>query len=229
MSETDCPICQTDLKTDAYLKVSEDAEVNDLVFRLKCGHAFHNGCLCRALRTDPHCPVCRSSEGPNVDFDILVDETGNVVMRMDEEAESSFLTEFVGGVASMVNCFRHIDADKDVQAQRARANTAHRKYRKCEIDISRARKRLIDDALTKLRDTRRDVFDKESSKYRRVLRDLRQAETLAAQRFVGGRSDISVDESEELYRQIEESTSLRSRANNDGTFGPMKSRFWTHG
>lgn len=227
MSENDCPICQSDLQTESYKKVTEDSEVSDLVFRLKCGHAFHNGCLCRALRTDSHCPVCRSSEPAAVDFNIVVDEAGNMVMRIEDQ-QDAVMTEFVAGVASIVNCFGHIDADNEVQKIRALANKAHKRYRKCEVEISRTRKRLIDDALAKLRAQRIDAYDKEASKYRKVLRLLRQTEIKSAQRFIGGRSDISIEDAEELYKGIEESTSLRARANNEGTFGPMKSRFWTH-
>lgn len=226
MAETDCPICQSELGAPAYVKSTEDSEVNEVVFRLKCGHAFHNGCLCRALRTEGHCPVCRSSDRQEFDIQLRVDETGNVVLNMDQE-EPNF-TSMVTGVVGMVNCMRHIDADAKVQEERARANKAHRIYRKCEIDISKSRKKLIDGALSQLRREKKPLYDKEATKYRRSLRQLREVEIQSAQRFIGGRSDISVEEAEELYKCIEESTSLRSRADNSGSFGPMKSRFWTH-
>lgn len=225
MSETDCPICHVDLGAPSYVKVTEDSEVNELVFRLKCGHAFHNGCLCRALRTDAHCPVCRNSEPQTEEFNFTVDESGNITM---EQEAPEFIATFLGGVNSMVHCMRHVDDDPDVQVERARANRAHKAYRKCEIDVSRARKRLIDKALNELRSAKRDTYDTASSKYRKTLRRLRLVEITSAQRFVGGRTDISVEDAEELYKCIEESTSIRTRANNNGAFGPLKNRFWTH-
>jgi hypothetical protein len=151
-------------------------------------------------------------------------------MQMEDQEEApDALSSFVGGLTGMVNVLRHIDADTDVQKERQRANIAHRKYRACEVSISRARKRYIDDALASFRAKRRDEYDDQANKYKRVLRTLRATEIKSAQRFIGGRSDVSIQDAEELYRQIEDSTSLRTRADNDGTFGPLKSRFWTHG
>jgi hypothetical protein len=123
---------------------------------------------------------------------------------------------------------RFIDADNTVQQQRARANKAHKEYRRCEREVTKSRKRHIDKALDNLRHEMGEHYEKQSSKYRRVLRDLRASEIRCAQMFLGGRSDVSIDDARSLYETIEESTNIRTRANNNGAFGPMKSRFWSH-
>lgn len=68
---SDCPICAEPLgeaQSDIAHFQSEcdkDSDVNSKVFRLSCGHAYHNACLVRHLRTHRECPTCRgvSDEG----------------------------------------------------------------------------------------------------------------------------------------------------------------------
>ena len=82
---TRCPMCRRSLTDDDYLKSEinhkidinvntvppqdemcsiclEDAKDNDRWGHLKCGHAFHEGCVSTWLNKNPTCPMCRAKQ-----------------------------------------------------------------------------------------------------------------------------------------------------------------------
>lgn len=90
-TRTQCAICFESLgpSLEAYVKdTTEDIDVCENVFRLKCGHAFHTNCVVRSLRMTPQCPSCRSSNenhvSANVDVRRILGTLSNVLdMELD--------------------------------------------------------------------------------------------------------------------------------------------------
>jgi uncharacterized protein (DUF433 family) len=160
----DCAICRTDLGTLAFEKCSSDQEVTDLVFRLKCGHAFHNGCLCRALRAQESCPSCRETKNTDTarEFEFQVGTDGNIIITVPQDAEADGpINNFVTGIRDVMAVNVFIDRSSEVQSARAAANKAHRRYRAAEASIMNRRCELIKDALQRLGHEKRDFFNKE--------------------------------------------------------------------
>jgi len=224
--DRECAICQTDLGAKAYIKVTSDLEVSETVFRLKCGHAFHNGCLCRALRNDAKCPSCRtSSDEPDSarDFQFTVGSDGNIVITIPETTQEA--PEFVSGVRDIYNANAFIDRNTEVQRARADANKALRRYRAAEIEITNRRRQLISGALRRLRDECRDTFNKEKRIYLNSLRFLRSKEKEIGLKYVENNS-LGDDIKNDIILMVDETTDIKTRASSD--FGPLKTRFWTH-
>lgn len=228
-ADSDCAICRTDLGFLAFEKCSSDQEVSDLVFRLKCGHAFHNGCLCRALRGQDSCPTCRESKTEEVrEFEFQVGSDGNIVITVPQDGEADGpINNFVTGIRDVMAVNVYIDRNSKVQAARSAANKAHRRYRAAEKSIMNRRCELIKDALQRLGHEKRDFFNKEKSMYLYKLKDLRLSEKEAAKRYI---EDHPETESalDDVMSMIDESTSIKARADNQNTLGPLKTRFWTH-
>lgn len=225
--DTECAICQTDLGLAAFVKGhKEDSEESETVFRLNCGHAFHTTCLCRSLRCeDTSCPSCRSKKSETErEFRFSVGQDGNIVITLPQDSAEDE-PEFIAGVRDIYAINTVLDKNDGIQVMRARANRAHKRYREAELSIVKRRRSLVDGALRRLRDETRDTFNKEKRIYLNSLRLLRNKEKDIALKYIEDH-DLN-DVKDDIIEMINDSTDIKTRAHN--SFGPLKTRFWTHG
>ena len=215
----ECQICQTDLGVLNYEPgLTEDIDVSDSVFRLKCGHAFHTSCVCRSLRRTAACPVCRS--GTSSVGEIFV-EDGNLMFTWNgTEDETGTVENVVEGNSDAVVAILNLsDKDQRTQKQRAAVNRAIRRYRVHEIQTKRYRRTLIREALDALRDRFRNEHDKHLRSVRRELAKLRRTEAAV----VGPANMVTLEQS--FPNRFEAEIHLGATLDD---FGPLKHRFWHH-
>ena len=220
---TDCAICHTTLGFPDFLLCEEDREESPDVFRLRCGHAFHNGCLCRSLRNDSSCPMCRGLSENSVTEDtnqlrIIVDADGLLTIRtegtQEDVAETTFNLEEARQVTENLTAVGQIFA---VQQARARVNEATREYRKIEHTLFRVRASALCTAIYDFRRTWRDPFQKVRRNLRRKLKSLKKVETAEVLKLMP-----HVDLSAYINYDVE------PHVGNKDTFGPLKHSFWKH-
>jgi len=219
----DCPICKCDLGFPDFVASSEDHEESEQVFRLKCGHAFHNACLCRALRTDHGCPMCRGTlEETAADgitnMQIVVDADGLLTLQTVQTEPDVAETTFDLAEARRVNeALTAVGSVTSVQKARFKVNKATRKYRLLEHSLFKERATTLRKALDDFRDKHRNVFDKERRNLKRTLRSLRHIETAEVAKVLN-----DVDLSSYINYEV------GAHVGNNETFGPLKHSFWKH-
>ena len=233
-SEFDCPICKTDLGSiKAFVAPTfdaEDQEVSAEVFRLRCGHAYHNGCLCRALRSQAGCPTCRQAPTSASAYDnwtLTIDESGVAVMRLSAEepadgwpqgAEAAYElpVDELPRVHALMDALDAVRATQPIQQLRRHVNSERRKYKALETELTNARATKMRDAARQFRAARHAEYKAARSAYARALKRLKKAELAQlakidqsfrddADRFAGDQWDI---EPRLAY------------------FGPHKRKFW---
>jgi hypothetical protein len=222
----DCAICHSTLGfADFVHGCEEDREESPEVFRLRCGHAFHNGCLCRSLRNDAGCPMCRGTltvVAANVEeqqLRIVVDADGLLTIRtedVEEEdiAETTFNLEEARVVSESLNTVGRISY---VQKARARVNVATKEYRKMEHTLFRARAAFLKSAIDDFRKTWRSPFEKVRKNLKRKLKSLKTIETEEVFKVL---PDVNLDS----YINYD----VEPHVGNKDTFGPLKHTFWKH-
>lgn len=237
----DCPICHGDLGVEAFdANVSADDEVKSDVFRLSCGHAFHTGCLCRALRSaDSSCPLCRgptpSAENPSVFLSMAADGSMNIRWGDDEEEEdaeeSAALTNLVEA-RILVDSLEKVRKLPHIQHIRWELNQTRTRYRNTEARVMRARSSVLRRALQEFRASWQPVFDEDKKELKKALKRLRKAEEKA---LVDLQDAMAIAEPDAppvdlvtVHRSYSpDAYNLREFVGNQGVFGPLKRLFWT--
>jgi hypothetical protein len=220
----DCAICHSTLGIADFVQgCNEDREESPEVFRLRCGHAFHNGCLCRSLRNDSGCPMCRGTAGEIAQDEqqlrIVVDADGLLTIRtedVEEEdvAETTFNLEEARVVSESLNTVGRLT---NVQKARARVNLATKEYRKIEHTLFRARAAFLKSAIDDFRATWRSPFEKVRKNLKRKLKTLKTIETAEVFKVL---PDVNLDS----YINYD----VEPHVGNKDTFGPLKHTFWKH-
>lgn len=225
----DCPICQVSLGCAAFQQTSDDTEVSENVFRLKCGHAFHNGCLCRALRLENGCPLCRTAaidgdEEDITEMDIVVDADGNLQLRVsnDDGGLNGAPAMNVEEAREALDLMDTARRDPSVQRARAEANRAKQRYRRFEAELQKARRKAVSEAVDGFRGAWRDKFESERRSFRRALRRVRRAEINAIEKASG------LEGREKFLRMLEtyRPTDYCVEGPGYSSFGPLKRKFW---
>lgn len=220
----ECPICQTDLNVVAYVQPGVDAiDAEDQEdFRLKCGHAFHIGCLCRALRTETSCPVCRSTTANRENTiqmtlrDGVLEFTINPEDVEEEPTQQPIDATVTTRVEAYMTEFTKVQRLPAVQKARAELRRAKRKYRDMESNLMQVRADVLRDAL--------DTF---KSQYQRSFEDSKRALKRALRRV----KDL---EEKPILRAIPDAQmymdpyTLADYVGNNNMFGPLKRSFWMH-
>jgi len=168
----ECSICYTTMSVPQYdLSRKEEIELNANEFGLACGHAFHTNCLCRALRMQTSCPLCRNDDqglptstgqiriGPNNQLEL----TWNLMDEEDVINDSTISLERAGNVVSVID---KVSAIPERQKYAARVNKAIKHFRKFENEVIRERRRLIGESLESLR----RLYSKKYQEKRQVLK-----------------------------------------------------------
>lgn len=226
-SEFDCPICKTDLGSiKAFVPPALDAddiEISSEVFRLRCGHAYHNGCLCRALRSQAGCPVCRQTPAPAFDtWTLSIDESGMAVMRLttDEEAPNSDPYELpideLPRVHALMDALDAVRATQPIQQMRRHVNSERRKYKALETELINSRALKLREAVRQFKADRHAAYMDARRTYARALKKLKKAELAEL-----GKIDQSFRNDADRFAadQWVFETNL-------GLFGPHKRKFW---
>lgn len=225
----DCPICQTDLAVPAFEACTEDREAGPDVFRLRCGHAFHDGCLCRALRLSSGCPVCRmasDSAEPAEGLRLEIGPDGQMQLIIGDDEDVQAPLQDLARTANAVALLENLGQSPQVQQERERLNRVRRRYRALEATIMQERRRRINEALRTLRHDFKREFEAEARALRRAIAALRRADRNAIER------SMPAAEAAEALNLIHEMTpnayTLHGTVGNEDTFGPLKHRFWHH-
>lgn len=197
--DTDCFICRVDLGVPAFVAPGpneEDLEVSSEVFRLRCGHAYHNGCLCRALRGDSGCPVCRGRVGPVPGSAVLDDgewtlqftADGTAVIRMSvDDGERDYpdegLDAFQGPpmdeferASAFVTALESVRSLAPIQMLRREVNQEKKRYRKLVRELMDLRAQHIGEALRSFKQAQHARFKEARRALKRRLRRLQNAE-----------------------------------------------------
>jgi len=235
--DTDCSICKVDLGVPAFVSPGlneEDLEVSSEVFRLRCGHAYHNGCLCRALRSDAGCPVCRGRP-LNVaveDWMLQFNADGTAVIRMGnfDDAPAPFADEGADiqpppmeefeRASAYVAALESIRALGPIQQMRREVNQEKRRYRTLVRHLMDLRAQHIALAMESLRETELARFKEARRALRRKLKRLQNAE-LDRLRAI----DPQLVQDSERFGPSEWDI---SRIGDLDVFGPHKHKFWHH-
>jgi hypothetical protein len=225
MDCNECPVCQCDLGYQAFDPSEKiDKEEGAEVFRLSCGHAFHNGCLCRALRLDNACPVCRNSAVETENINLTINPDGTIEIRGMNLQEPDAEVEDVSGLAEIQGRLESVRKTSKIQNARKALNKEKKKYRVQEKKLMELRSGYISDALELMRRHRND-FEVSRRNLRRSLRLVKSMETEA---FLDG---FPIDEKpawiEKLDAHFGTTFDLHVVMDNKGTFGPLKHNFWT--
>lgn len=223
--ENDCPVCQCDLGLKAF-DASEkvDKEEGSDAFRLSCGHAFHNGCLCRALRLDNSCPVCRHTAVESENINITINPDGTIEVHGLQMDQQDVEVENVSGLADIQSRLEIVRKTTKIQRARAILNKEKKKYRAYEKTLMQQRSSYISDALGLLRN-HREKFEASRRNLRRSFRHVRQLETKS---FLKGFPENEREAwTEKLDAHFGTSFDLTAVMDNKGTFGPLKHSFWT--
>ena len=217
--DSDCPVCQCGLGTQTFTQVTgEDSDVSADVFRLKCGHAFHNTCLCRALRVENSCPVCRESTANEPDFTIVINGATIRIDAFDDVVQTEIDLETTREVSDILEKIRN---KQKFQNMRAKLNDTKLRYRKIEAKIMKYRASVMRSALDDLRITYQSEYEGIKKQLRRQCRHLK-TETLKAAEFV----EMSAETKSILPDYL--NLNIEDFVDNKDTFGPLKHRFWHH-
>jgi len=210
----DCPICKCDLGYPEFEAIEQDTDISEDVFRLKCGHAFHNSCLCRALRTENKCPTCRQGpEREEEELRLIIGADGLLAISQDEDITlPSFNVAEARQVSDAINQLR---SDFQLQKLRRQANIQEKKYRAIEQELLYQRRAFLKEAMSQFRSQYRQQFEKQKRVLRNTIKKVRLYEL---ERLSQMPEMASVD-----FRKYID-FNLDSRVGAD--FGPLKKRFW---
>lgn len=218
----ECLICQCDLGVAAFVApnaTSVDCE-DGPAFRLKCGHAYHTNCLCRALRLDAACPMCRNTQPVEDNSIRMTMRDGVIEFSLGMEAYEEVVYDAVGPQAPdsigarFLETFDETQKDPRVQRARAAVNKAKKYYRQVEASIMRARASALSDTLAQFRRVHQRNFEEARRGLRRALHKLKACESVPIEAALGP----------EVRKYIEPYTVDFWVGNND--FGPLKRSFW---
>ena len=95
----DCPICCEALGDGLthFQSSSSDHDVSETVFRLSCGHTYHNACIIRHLRQSKECPTCRGVKTKPDESETLDDS---------DSADADYILEIGSDGAIRVRAFQ---------------------------------------------------------------------------------------------------------------------------
>lgn len=222
---SECPICKGDIGCAQFVQSADDHEESEEVFRLKCGHAFHNACLCRALRSDQGCPMCRGTleeteiglQGVQT-MQIVVDADGLLTIQQIQDVPDVEGTTFDLIEARQVSeALSAVGTVTSVQVARCAVNKATRAYRTEEHSLFKERAIVLRKTLDQFRAAKRGAFDKVRRKLRRTLKNLKKVEKEEVSKIITG-----VDLDNYINYDVE------PHVGNKDTFGPLKHSFWKH-
>lgn len=219
----ECPICQSDMQTSSFQKDhADDSEEGLDAFRLKCGHAFHTACLCRALRTDSGCPVCRHTRMLTVTIDV----DGQIaVERDDADVLTQELTEDITTATDLVNEMIQIRKHTTVQKMRRKINKLKAKYRSAETIMIQDRAGRLDAMLQDFTAKHYTSFVEERSAIQKALQRLRRTELELLKESVGPEKYASMVLT--MNRISPEEYTVENAVGNGGSFGPLRKSFWS--
>lgn len=209
--DQDCPICHESLGYAAFEPVPTDVQVSETVFRLKCGHGFHMGCLCHSLRLETACPLCRTS-AVEADEEWIPDEEASADDDEDDEpADMHRLAELTAGLLQATR-------KPQIQAARSKLHRQLNRYRTFERQLQQDRANCIKKALREFRETRYPQFRTQYILMHRSLKRLRKLEQEATSEVLGE------DVSEEFRQWFLSGYRVQNWAASG--FGPFETRFW---
>jgi hypothetical protein len=240
--EHECPICQSSLEHTQFLPKSgaeaEDIELNENEFRLACGHAFHTTCLCRSLRTESGCPVCRSKKAADP-FTVSVDLEGNMSMvftnsnrayavaeGLDDEGLEEF--EFAPDIATatdLVNSLDQVRQMRTVQMTRKQFNKQKKEYRKLERELMALRRDHISGILEEFKKKHYVRFVQMRSKLQKSLQRLKSVERQGLEKIVP--ADKLPELLDTMQRVCPTEYAIAGHVGNNGNYGPLCKTFWT--
>lgn len=229
--DAECPICQTDMGHPSFQSgCSEDTDVGPTVFRLKCGHAFHTGCICRSLRTDTACPVCRAGSSPSA-LQLIVGPDGTMQLLLaddDSTAGDEDGSDDGSMSANIMAMARHLQTVMRlprIQQERARTNAMLKAYRMLHEHLQHKRAQVVQSALAALRLEDRPQYDATKRALARQLRHLQRAEEAELAKLLVADGHTP----DHARAQVNAYGGLRYDVDAvlpDG-FGPHKRSFWT--
>lgn len=230
--DTDCPVCKTTLNEPAFLASNaEDIEVSDTVFRLKCGHAFHMDCLCRCLRLNSQCPVCRQTAGADAGsatgavggaagtyLEIELDQAGNItgINAPGLEPEASDVNYAVATEMSKV--IEQTGRNHGVQLKRKAFKLAKKKYRKLELELLVERAQLLKTTMRKFKDKYHNEFESAREHLNKRLKALKKAEMAEAAKIAPHLNMSSATINDFVSYDLNDILGHG--------FGPLDKRFW---
>ena len=236
-ASSECPICQSSLDHAQFVTQSgaEDTELNEHEFRLGCGHAFHTTCLCRSLRTESGCPVCRSKKAHNEPFSVSVDLEGNMSMVFTSSAAAAAavedleeFSEFAPDIATateLVNSLDQVRQMRTVQLTRQQVNKQKKEYRKLERELVALRREHISGILDQFKKQHYVRFVQMRSKLKKSLQRLKSVERQGLEQIVD--STKLPELLETMQRVSPTEYEVRGHVGNNGNYGPLCKTFWT--
>lgn len=230
---SECPICQSNLESIHYVMPngdSLDTELNVHEFRLACGHAYHTTCLCRALRGESGCPVCRSKKKTDEPFTVNVDLEGNMsmVFMANENEELEDITEFAPDIAhatELVNSLDQVRQMRTVQLTRQQVNKHKKEYRKLERELMSLRQQHISGILEEFKKQNYVRFVQMRTKLKKSLQRLKMVERRGLEQIVD--SDKLPELLDTMQRVSPTEYEVRGHVGNNGNYGPLCKTFWT--
>jgi hypothetical protein len=231
--QNECHICQCDMGHPDFVtpgELQDDAEVSDTVFRLKCGHAFHNGCLCRALRYENACPVCRSAaveeeRGPV--FHLTLGENGLTITNgpPEEDSDVEVPTINLGSVEQMVNLLSQTRSFPIVQHARRKVNEAKSRFRSVETFLNNERKTYLKNALAEFRKKYRPNFQAAKHDLQKALRHLKKIEYEAIRKLDPEKAEETIEQASHYENVL---YSAEGHVDTNPYFGPFRRSYWVH-
>jgi hypothetical protein len=225
---TECSICQTDMQHLSFVKdhAEDDCDVDTPdgppVFRLRCGHAFHTACLCRALRADAGCPLCRHTTGHTLT--LTIDADGLVVQDTDDIHTQPELLQDITQATELVTTLMDVRRHRDVQKLREKINKQKQAYRRLEIKLCKERADCIDSCLHNFSERNRATFLQQRAKIQRSLHKLRVAELNVLQCALEPEKYDSMVAT--MQRISPDEYTVENTVGNGGAFGPLRKTFW---
>lgn len=233
---SECPICQSSLDHAQFVTQTgaEDTELNEHEFRLGCGHAFHTTCLCRSLRTESGCPVCRSKKSHDEPFSVSVDLEGNMSMVFMSGASAvagedlEEFSEFAPDIATateLVNSLDQVRQMRTVQLTRQQVNKQKKEYRKLERELVALRREHISGILDQFKKQHYVRFVQMRSKLKKSLQRLKSVERQGLEQIV---DPTKLPELLETMQRVSPTEyEVRGHVGNNGNYGPLCKTFWT--
>jgi len=180
----DCSICYTTMNVAQFdTSRKEEIELSETVFALACGHAFHTNCLCRALRMQTSCPLCRNDEqgvtnvstgqlriGPNNEIELT---WGSDDDTMEDEVGFSRSRISLERAEKVVTVMNQVAAIPERQHFAARVNKEIKRCRTYENEIIRERRKLLGQSLEELRRTHHKTYIEKRRRVKKALQFLR--------------------------------------------------------
>ena len=225
-SDKTCPACYTDLDVPSFIKpegVSKDSECGS-AFRLKCGHAFHLECMCRSLRANPGCPLCRDEGQPaSRAFEFTIDENGNIIdgtAELVSEIQNAMGQDEIERCIEISSKLDVVGKLKRIQTLRKNVNIAKKEYRRHEEFLKKRRSEMLDQVFEKFREDHKEKYEQSRRTFNKHLRKLKRIEAIELQKIM---SDAPTDLGP---HNIDKYVSYKLTDILSDAFGPQKRNFW---